>query len=121
MGYAREYQNFIYVNTDLLENTASTIAGMPYAGTGLTTTGEGTIERTFSHEAGHSSGMAYHEDLGKNRGGLMHFSSNKKDAGMKLRESQVLKMESDYKAGLLNQGEQVEDVYVPEFKKLKQQ
>ncbi|MCC5946181.1 MAG: hypothetical protein JJT94_14720 [Bernardetiaceae bacterium] len=62
-GYSEIGGLFIYINKSVLENKPATEG--EYAGTGLDANGNPTLERTFTHEAGHTAGL-YHPGRGTN-------------------------------------------------------
>jgi RHS repeat-associated protein len=92
----------VYINTDIVNETPTTSG--PYVGTGKTSTGNGTLERSGSHEVGHSANLE-HASRGTMDGNLMH-QSRRSNAGMKLTKAQLLKIKEDYNKGLLNRGRQ---------------
>jgi hypothetical protein len=85
---------------NLFDRTPSTEG--TYAGTGKTNVGTGTLERTVSHELGHSSNQG-HPTPGTMNGNLMH-QAKQPNAGMNLTKDQILQMKKDYDDGKLNQG-----------------
>ena len=100
-------ENIIYINMDVngLDKPAKT---GPYAGTGKPVDYDenprGTIERTVSHELGHSMGLE-HPDPDTNPGNLMN-QTGRTDAGLKVDEAQILEIKRIYDLGGLNGGAQ---------------
>jgi RHS repeat-associated protein len=70
------------------------------AGTGLTPGGQSTLERTASHEFGHSATLN-HPETGTLNKNIMH-QAKEANAGKTITESQVLEMEKAYKDNRMN-------------------
>lgn len=77
-----------------------------YARTGLSSTGGATLERTGTHEFGHSMGLA-HPLPGTLPFNLMHQSQLGNNPGMTITPDQAVQIETDFNAGHLNQRGQV--------------
>jgi len=97
-------QNVVYLNKDILENEQAETG--KFAGTGKTDTGDGTLERTGSHEVGHSANLK-HSTVGQENGNLMH-QTGQPNAGKEITKDQILKIEKDHNNGNLNKGQQAE-------------
>jgi hypothetical protein len=95
-------QNVAYISTEVVGDTPATSG--PYSGTGKSENGAPTLERTSSHELGHSANLR-HPKTGTMPGNLMNQSS-KSDAGVKITEDQIKKIQNDYENGNLNGGQQ---------------
>ncbi|MGH2509388.1 MAG: RHS repeat-associated core domain-containing protein, partial [Ktedonobacteraceae bacterium] len=102
LGRAPFYQNVIYISSITIPRIPAT-AGV-YANTGKTTTGLGTLERTGTHEAGHSLGLR-HPTIGTRNRNLMH-QTGQPNAGMRLRSRQLRRIARHYNQGRMNQGAQ---------------
>ena len=106
-------ENIIYLSQPILNNEPLN-PNSPYRnvpgtndaefGTGRTNNSGATLERTSSHEFGHSGTLA-HPNAGSSPGNLMN-QTGKPDAGMKVNKSQILQMERAYKTGGLNHRKQ---------------
>uniref|UniRef100_UPI0026328881 RHS repeat-associated core domain-containing protein n=1 Tax=Flavobacterium sp. TaxID=239 RepID=UPI0026328881 len=98
-GAADFNQNIVYLSSAIMDKKPKEGSTTGRASDG---TGGATLERTGSHELGHSGGRHHPRTNEKN---LMHQTSNK-NAGTKINYQQVLQMLKDYENGLLNQGKQ---------------
>ncbi|WP_456312903.1 hypothetical protein [Pseudomonas shirazensis] len=78
-----------------------------YAGTGKTKQSEATLERTGSHELGHT-GKLRHPINGTMPSNLLNQTSQP-DAGIKVTNEQILQMKEAHDKGELNKGRQCYD------------
>ena len=102
-GRAPFNQKVTYMRSDIRNITPATTG--PLANTGLSVTGGATLERTGTHEFGHSMGLR-HPGAGNLPGNLMQQSKVRNNPGMEITPDQVLLIEADYGAGRLNQADQ---------------
>ncbi|MDZ4204211.1 MAG: RHS repeat-associated core domain-containing protein [Bacteroidales bacterium] len=100
-GAAAVGHNVVYISEHILDRKEATEG--KYAGAGKTEKGTATFERTGPHELGHSGGLSGHPKAGTFDGNLMH-QTKQPNAGKRLTEGQILKIEKDYKDGNLNKG-----------------
>ena len=110
LGKAPLGQNVVYLSQHMLDRTQA-VEG-EYAGTGKTSSGKGTLERTGPHEIGHSAyikesneGDGTHPTPGTMDGNLMH-QTMQPNAGTKLTKDQILEIKKRFDGGELNKGEQ---------------
>ncbi|WP_243416386.1 RHS repeat domain-containing protein [Flavobacterium sp. HTF] len=104
IGHASFGELGVYINADIVSNKMVPAKTGKYAGTGKTSTGDATLERTGSHELGHT-GTLPHVTPGTMDSNLMHQTS-KPNAGMELTKAQILQMKEAYDKKLLNKGRQ---------------
>lgn len=104
LGQALKGQNVVYVANHTLNGTEAT--GGQYAGTGKTQSGFGTMERTISHELGHSANQDHPSLKNPMPGNIMNQTASK-DAGKIITPNQIQEMQKEYDAGKLNQGQQI--------------
>jgi hypothetical protein len=71
----------------------------------MSATGGATLERTGTHEFGHSMGLS-HPAGGTDAGNLMHQSKLANNPGMDITADQITQIETDFNAGTLNQADQ---------------
>ncbi|WP_168204537.1 DUF6443 domain-containing protein [Olivibacter sp. LS-1] len=102
LGVAAFGEKAVYISKDVVGDKPAE-AGK-YKGTGLSAKGNATLERTGSHELGHSAGNK-HPDKGTMPGNLMN-QSGKADAGTKITREQIMDMLKKYEEGKLNNGRQ---------------
>ncbi|MGE5317556.1 MAG: RHS repeat-associated core domain-containing protein [Chloroflexota bacterium] len=102
LGLAPFGENVVYLSNHILDRTPA--ASGTYEGTGKTDTGGGTLERTGSHELGHS-GKLKHPTSGTMDGNIMH-QTKQPNAGVKVTKDQIFKIKKYYDDGELNQGKQ---------------
>ena len=104
-GFAEDGQNYVYVSTSILENKPATEGS--YAGTGKTSDGKPTLERTSAHELGHSGGLVY-GNYGHNNpwSGNLMTPDTQAHSGIKLVSSQILKLINSYRNDETNKGDQ---------------
>lgn len=100
----------IYLSADILDNKPATEG--PYAGSGKSSTGGGTLEHTGPHEFGHTAGED-HPARGTMDRNIMH-NSAQPNVGQKTTKNQILNIRKAYKEGRLNL-----DYVKPVFKKVK--
>jgi RHS repeat-associated protein len=111
-GIAQLGENLVYISSYVLDKTPAEDG--KYANTGLSSTGEPTLERTGSHELGHSAGLTFkngvnvHPDAGSMPGNLMNQSTSP-DAGTKVTRDEIMQMYNNFQHGKINKGQQ--DVY----------
>lgn len=110
VGVAMPGEKGVYLTTSLVAGVPATTG--PFAGTGKTITGGGTVERTSSHELGHSlyqhggsTGFVGHPAPGTNSGNIMN-QTGRPDAGMQLTPAQRQQIIQDFNAGKFNGGRQ---------------
>jgi RHS repeat-associated protein len=110
IGHASAGEKGVYLATSIVGGVPATTGS--YAGTGFTSTGRGTLERTSSHELGHtlyqdggSGSYNVHPAPGTKPGNLMNQTAQP-DAGMKLTPQQRQQIINDFNAGKLNGGRQ---------------
>ncbi|MFZ1515365.1 MAG: hypothetical protein WAT21_08205 [Saprospiraceae bacterium] len=106
IGHASFGMLGVYINENVLSGTP---VGIPYieAGTGRGADGSPTLERTGSHELGHT-GTLTHEAP---NGNLMLQTGNP-NAGTKITKDQIIQMKNAYDKGDLNKGIQFYDTNV---------
>jgi uncharacterized protein RhaS with RHS repeats len=104
LGQALNGQNVVYVANHTLNGTEATEG--QYAGTGKTQSGFGTMERTVSHELGHSANQDHPSEKNLMPGNIMNQTA-RKDAGKIITPRQIMEMKKAYDAGKLNQGQQI--------------
>jgi len=102
LGKAPFGENAVYLSQHMLDRTQATEGD--YTGTGKTSSGTGTLERTGPHELGHSGNLK-HPTPGTMDGNLMH-QTKQPNAGTKLTKDQILEIKKAYDDGKLNQGKQ---------------
>jgi len=98
LGKALPGENIVYLADTTLENHPTTKG--QYAGTGKAHNGDGTLERTGSHELGHSGNQQGH-DYPSGNAMLPTDSGN---AGLKMTLDQILFMKESFDRGKLNNG-----------------
>ena len=103
IGHAAFGELGVYINAEIVNDNKPATTGT-YAGTGKTDTGGATLERTGSHELGHT-GTLPHSTPGIEDGNLMHQTSQL-NAGTQITKEQILKMQKAYDNGELNKGRQ---------------
>ncbi|MGJ1421039.1 RHS repeat domain-containing protein [Sphingobacterium spiritivorum] len=103
IGHAAFGELGIYINAEIVNDNKPAITGT-YSGTGKTATGDATLERTGTHELGHT-GTLSHPTQGAMNGNLMH-QTGQPNAGSKITKEQILKMKEAYDKGKLNKGRQ---------------
>lgn len=96
-------QNVVYLSTEVLAGQPATVG--QNAGTGKTSTGDPTLERTGAHELLHSGNINGHPAPGTAPGNLQNQTS-RPDAGTTVTKEQILKMMDSYEKGQLNKGQQ---------------
>ena len=92
-------ENVIYLSNHILDRTQATEG--ENTGTGKTENGKGTLERTGTHESGHSANLK-HPAKGTTDGN----QTKRPNAGMKLTKEQILQIKKDYNDKKLNRGKQ---------------
>lgn len=95
----------VYISAGILNDMPATQD--TYAGTGKTKDGEATLERTGSHELGHT-GKLRHPINGRMPGNLLNQTSQP-DAGMQVTKEQIFQMIEAYDKGELNKGRKCYD------------
>ena len=101
-GRARKGENFVYLSNHIVDRKEATEG--KYAGTGKSEAGLATLERTATHEAGHTANLS-HPEKGTLDGNLMHQTA-RSNAGKTLTSQQILSIERDYVNKNLNKGKQ---------------
>jgi RHS repeat-associated protein len=122
VGYAVPGENFMYINKKYIDNipaiplTGNTEVGVEdFTGTGLAKDGLPTLERTASHELGHTAvsraineGTIFGHYNGWTRN-IMSSSTQKHHAGTKITSTQMKLMINSYENGETNKGRQQVD------------
>ncbi len=110
VGVASPGEKAIYIATNIIANIPASTG--VFSGTGKTVNGEATLERTVSHELGHSmyqyggfGNFTGHPSVGTESGNLMN-QSHRDDAGMKITSEQRIQIRNDFYNGKLNIGRQ---------------
>ncbi|WP_228421918.1 RHS repeat-associated core domain-containing protein [Chryseobacterium soldanellicola] len=104
LGKASFGQNIVYLGNQMLNGTEAKEG--QYAGTGKTQSGFGTMERTISHELGHSANQLHPAEKSPMPGNIMNQTASK-DAGKIVTPNQIQEMKKAYDTGKLNQGQQI--------------
>ena len=110
IGHASPGEKGVYLATSIIGGIPAT-TGL-FEGTGKTSQGDPTLERTSSHELGHtlyqdggSGGFVGHPTPGTKPKNLMNQTSQS-DAGMKLTPQQRQQIINDFNDGKVNGGRQ---------------
>ncbi len=102
LGKAPFGENIVYLSQHMLDRIQATEG--EYAGTGKTSSGTGTLERTGPHELGHSGNLK-HPTPGTMDANLMH-QTKQPNAGTEITKDQILEIKKAFDDGKLNQGKQ---------------
>ncbi|HEX7734847.1 MAG TPA: SpvB/TcaC N-terminal domain-containing protein [Ktedonobacteraceae bacterium] len=103
LGRAPFGQNVAYISSATIPHVPAVVG--PHAGTGRSVTGNGTLERTGTHELGHSMSLV-HPVPGTLPGNLMHQTAQP-NAGLNVNFAQITHIQTQHNLGNLNQGAQV--------------